>query len=160
MLTLTLAKVQPLLAKPPSAAQAPRVEGWLAGLSVLLNNRYRAAFSAPSKEAPELDLEPLFLIYVADAVQRRLDKLRQMLDSEGAGPFSARWNPASSLGAWFLPAELEEMDAVTGGGGTRTYRTPAPDHIRFNNRARTYEPGSELESIAGEALGGPDVPFS
>lgn len=153
MLTLTLAKVQPLLVKPPSGSQAPRVEGWLAGISVLLNKRYPSAFPEPVEGLPAQSLEPLFLVYVADAVQRRLDKVRQMIDSEAAGPYATRWNAASSLGGWFLPAELEEMDEVTGGGGTRTYRTPAPDYVRFNNRMDTYEPGSELEYIAGESLG-------
>lgn len=73
-----------------------------------------------------------------------------MIDSEGAGPFSARWNPASSLGAWFLQGELDEMDSVTGGGGTRTYRTAAPDSVRFGNLSRC--------SIWEEE--GIDVPFS
>ena len=127
----------PLLAKPPSAAQTPRVEGWLAGLKVLLNNKYGEQLTA--------EVEPLFLVYVADAVQRRLDKLRQMLDSEGAGPFSARWNPASSLGAWFLPDELEAMDEVTGGGGTRTYRAAAPDGIRYGNLSRSWEESDGLD---------------
>ncbi|MDQ0735328.1 hypothetical protein [Arthrobacter agilis] len=112
---------------------------------MLLERRYGASLTA--------DLEPLFLVTVADAVQRRLDKLKQMIDSEGAGPFSARWNSASSLGAWFLPAELETLDSITGNTGTRTYRTPAPDHIRFNNRVDTYEPETELEDIANEAIG-------
>lgn len=139
---LTMAKVTPLLAKPPSAAQTPRVEGWLAGLKVLLDNRYGDKLTSA--------LEPLFLVFVADALQRRLDKLKQMIDSEGAGPFSARWNPASSLGAWFLQGELDEMDSVTGGGGTRTYRTAAPDGVRFGNLSRC--------SIWEEE--GIDVPFS
>lgn len=57
---LTLAKVTPLLAKPPSAAQTPpRVEGWLAGLKVLLDNRYGDKLTSA--------LEPLFLVFVADA---------------------------------------------------------------------------------------------
>lgn len=123
--------MKPLLAKPPSAAQTQRVEGWIAGLRVLLNNRYGDTLTT--------EVEPLFLVYVADALQRRLDKMRQMLDSEGAGPFSARWSAASSLGAWFLQAELDEMDAVTGGGGTRTYRTAAPDALRYGNLSRTFE---------------------
>lgn len=127
---LTLAKVQPLLQKPVPAGQAPRVEGWLKGIAVLLDKRYGDALT--------LAIEPLFLVYVADAMQRRLDKLKQMVDSEGAGPFNVRWNPASSLGGWFLQSELDEMDDVTGLGGTRTYRTPAPDHIRFNNQASSY----------------------
>lgn len=139
---LTLEKVTPLLVKPPSAAQTPRVEGWLAGLKVLLNNKYGEQLTP--------DVEPLFLVYIADAVQRRLDKLRQMLDSEGAGPFSARWNPASSLGAWFLPDELESMDEVTGGGGTCTYRAAVPDGVRYGNLSRS-NPWEE-EGI--------DVPFS
>lgn len=155
MLNLTLEKVQPLLAKPPSAGQVPRVEGWVRALSVLLNSRYRQVFEPDSFLAG--DLEPLFLVYVADAIQRRLDKARQMLDSEGAGPFSARWNPASSLGAWFLPAELAEMDATAGLGGTRSYRTPAPDAIRFNNRIHSFEPDSVLDEVAQDAIGGPHV---
>jgi hypothetical protein len=131
MLELNLAKVQPLLAKPPTAAQAPRVNGWLAGLGVLLNSKYGDTLTVAN--------EPLFLMFVADALQRRLDKVKQMVDSEGAGPFSVRWNAASSLGECFLPAELDGMDEVTGFGGTRSYRTAAPDAIRFGNMSRTFE---------------------
>lgn len=157
MLTLTLEKVQPLLLSPPSAAQAPRVSGWLAGISVLLNARYRSAFPDSPAPGTTQDLEPLFLVYVADAVQRRLDKARQMVESEGAGPFNARWNAASSLGGWFLPSEIDDMDTVTGGGGTRTYRTPAPDHIRFNNLVDAPLDEAEdeaLSAVAQEAAGG------
>ena len=125
---VSLTKVQPLLARPLSEAQTPRVEGWLAALKVLLERRY--------KDALTLEVEPLFLVFVADAVQRRLDKVRQQVSSEGAGSLNVSWAPASSLGGWFLPSELAEMDGVTVGSGTRTYRTPAPDHIRFNNRLR------------------------
>jgi hypothetical protein len=146
---VSLSKVQPLLARPLSEGQKPRVEGWLAALKVLLELRYGVVLT--------VDLEPLFLVTVADAVQRRLDKTKQMIDSEAAGPFSARWNPASSLGAWFLPAELESLDSITGNTGTRTYRTPAPDHVRFVNRLESYEPESDLEEIANEAIGEPHV---
>lgn len=84
-------------------------------------------------------------MFVADAVQRRLDKLKQMVDSEGAGPFNVRWNPASSLGAWFLPAELDDMDGATGAGGTRSYRTAAPDAIRYGNLSRDHMTDYELD---------------
>jgi hypothetical protein len=131
MLDLTLAKVQPLLAKPPTAAQAPRVSGWLAGLKVLLDTKY-GEFITPA-------VEPLFLMHVADAIQRRLDKTKQMVDSESAGLASIRWNAASSLMGWFLPDEIADMDSVTGGSGTRSYRTAAPDAISFGNMARTFE---------------------
>lgn len=80
-----------------------------------------------------------------------------MVESEGAGPFNARWNAASSLGGWFLPSEIDDMDTVTGGGGTRTYRTPAPDHIRFNNLVDAPLDEAEdeaLSAVAQEAAGG------
>lgn len=120
----------------------------LAGLQVLLRNKY-------GEDLTEA-VEPLFLVYVADALQRRLDKLKQMVDSEGAGPFNVRWNAASSLGAWFFPAELAEMDAVTGGNGTRSYRTAAPDAIRYGNLSRASAFDDELD--LGEEVG-VDVPF-
>lgn len=157
MLTLTLEKVQPLLARPVGAGQAPRVSGWLAALGVSLNSRYRVVFGGEPDTPDGYSVEPLFLAYVADALQRRLDKAKQMVDAEGAGPFSAKWNSASALGAWFLPAEIEEMDSVAGLGGTRTYRTPAPDYIRFNNTVDVCEPASDLEVIANEAAGSPNV---
>lgn len=136
--------MNPLLPKPVPAGQQPRVEAWLKGIAVHLNNRYGDALT--------LAREPLFLVYVADAVQRRLDKAKQMVDSEGAGPFNVRWNAASALGGWFLQPEVDEMDEVTGMGGTRTYRTPAPDHIRLNNRVHSYV-SDDLDELANDAIG-------
>lgn len=101
-------------------------------------------------------MEPLFLMFVADALQRRLDKAKQMVDSEGAGPFNVRWNAASSLGECFLTAEIEGMDEVTGFGGTRSYRTAAPDAIRYGNLAPVYFLDEEL-AIGEEE--GVDVPL-
>lgn len=146
---LTLEKILPLLLRPPSAGQTPRVSGWVAALNALLGVRYKGGITTA--------IEPVFIVYCADAIQRRLDKAKQMVDSEGAGPFNVRWNAASSLGGWFLPSEIDEMDDITGGGGTRTYRTPAPDSIRLNNLSGT--PFDEFEdealsAVAQEAIGG------
>ena len=143
---VSLEKVQPLLASPPTAAQKPRIEGWLAALKILLERRYCTSLT------PEV--EPLFLVTVADAVQRRLDKKQQMVDSENAGPFAVRWNAASSLGSWFLPGEMAGLDDLAGLGGARTYRTPAPDAIRFGNRLASIEWDDDLEEIANEAIQG------
>lgn len=154
-MNLTLADVSPLLARPLKPTETARANGWIAAIDALLNARYKGAIT------PEL--EPFFWVKVADAVQRRLDKPKQMVESESAGPFSARWSSASTLGSWFGKPDLEEMDAVTGMGGARTYRTPAPDHIRFNNRMGQLDvdaAASELEAIANTTIRGSYVPPS
>lgn len=147
---LKVERVSPLLARPLKPTETARVAGWLAALAVSLDSRYRGRITT--------QLEPFFLVKVADAVQRRLDKPKQMVDSETAGPFAARWNAASTLGSWFTRADLDEMDAITGTAGTRTYRTPAPDSIRFNNRIESLPDASELEDIANVVVRGAHVP--
>lgn len=91
---------------------------------------------------------------MADAIQRRLDKGQQLVDSETSGPFSVRWNAKSNSAAWFLPEELAEMDDLAGLGGARSYRTPAPDGIRFNNRLRSIPDTYGLSEIANETIEG------
>lgn len=147
---LTLDRVSPLLARPLKPTETPRVTGWLAALQVSLTARYRVRLTP--------DLEPFFLVKVADAVQRRLDKPKQMVESESAGPFSARWSSASTLGAWFSRDDLNEMDEVTGSAGARTYRTPAPDAIRFNNLVDRFPESENLEVIANTTIRGSYVP--
>lgn len=145
---LSLQDVSPLLARTLKPTEVPRVTGWIAALRVLLSARYRDQIPAGS--------EPFFHVQVADAIQRRLDKPRQMVESESAGPFSVRWG---SLKSWFSREDLEEMDSVAGFGGARTYRTPAPDAIRFNNRMQTKPvPDDELDVIANTTLRGSYVP--
>ena len=147
---LKLEQVSPLLARPLKPTESARVSGWLAALTVSLNSRYRERITT--------QLEPFFLVKVADAVQRRLDKPKQMVDSETAGPFAARWNSASTLGSWFTKDDLNEMDSIAGTAGTRTYRTPAPDSIRFNNAIESEPEASELEVIANVVVRGAHVP--
>lgn len=145
---LELQDVSPLLARTLKPTEVPRVTGWVAALRVLLSARYRDQIPAGS--------EPFFHVQVADAIQRRLDKPRQMVESESAGPFSVRWG---NLRAWFGPEDLAEMDSVAGFGGARTYRTPAPDSQRFNNRMQTKPvPDDELDVIANTTLRGSYVP--
>lgn len=135
----TLQQVEPLLAGPLSEAKRPRVLGWLDAINAQLTRKYGDNVTP--------DIEPVFHVHIADAIQRRLDKPKQLVDSENAGIFGARWNPASSLGGWFLPEELETMEELTGGGGTRSYRTAAPNGIRYGNLHRTYEEeGADVSS--------------
>ncbi|MDJ0321662.1 hypothetical protein [Pseudarthrobacter sp. PS3-L1] len=79
-----------------------------------------------------------------------------MVDSEGAGPFNVRWNAASSLGGWFLQPEIDEMDDLMGFAGTRSYRTAAPDAIRYGNLSRQSMFDEDLD-LGEEA--GVDVPY-
>lgn len=147
---LAMMWVSPLLARPLKPAETPRVEGWLAALNVSLNARYGQRLTS--------DLEPFFLVKVADAIQRRLDKPKQMVESESAGPFSARWSSASTLGSWFSKDDLAEMDEVAGSAGARSYRTPAPDAIRFNNRMELRPDLIDLDIIANTTIRGSYVP--
>lgn len=148
---LQMDQVSPLLARSLKPAETPRVTGWLAALNVALKARYGQRITG--------DLEPFFLVKVADAIQRRLDKPKQMVESESAGPFSARWASKSTLGSWFSREDLAEMDEVTGSAGARSYRTPAPDAIRFNNRMELRPEVEELDIIANTTIRGSYVPF-
>lgn len=112
----------------PSAPAPPlaRVDAWLKAINASIVIRYRTALL-------DDDRRSLFVGYAADAIQRRLDKSKRMVDSENAGPFGVKWNPRSALGGWFLPEEITDMDRIAGVGGVRTLRAPAPDGVRFNN---------------------------
>lgn len=145
MASLTLEMVEPLLALPLSEPQRTRVRAWLVAIEAVLSRRYSADVMA---ETPEV-----FATYAADAVGRKLSKSNQLADSEQSGPFSVRWNAASSRGGWFLPAELAELDGLMGRGGARTYRTPAPDAQRYGNTFGAVDVDDEtLTEIAREAL--------
>lgn len=120
--SLTLADVQPLLGRPLSAAEQSRAEAFIAAMMALLTGRYGDALAARWEA-----LKPLVAAYVAAAAERRLAKVNQAAESEASGPFSVRWSSSSSSGAWFLPAELADLDGLFGKGGSRTYRTQAPD---------------------------------
>lgn len=131
---MTLAQVEPLLARPLNDAEKPRVTSWINAIEAFLVARYG--------EAKSFELLDYLTVFVADAIQRRLDKKNQMAEQESAGPFSVRWSPASSKGGWFLPAELAEMDDVAGLGSVRTYRTPAPPAVISGNVTPGFVPRS------------------
>lgn len=127
---VSLEDVQPYLGKSLSPAETTRAEAMVAAMAALLTARYGNRVGAYQTRTGS-DLMPLIDSYIAASIERRLAKKNQLADSENAGPFSVKWNSASSRGGWFLPDELAELDGLLGMGGTRTYRTPAPDNQRF-----------------------------
>lgn len=129
--------IEPLLARPLNDAEKLRVSGWLLGIESYLVSRY-------GPEAFDLSID-FFLVFVADAIQRRLDKKNQLAEQESAGPFSVRWSSASSKGGWFLPGELADMDDTLGLGSVRTYRTPAPSGVIVGNLTPGFSPRSAYE---------------
>ena len=120
--SLPLSDVEPLLARPLTATERPRSEAFVAAMMALLVGRYGDSLTARWEA-----VQPLVVAYVAASIDRRLAKANQAAESETSGPFSVRWSSASSSGAWFLPAELADLDRLFGKGGSRTYRTQAPD---------------------------------
>ena len=105
----------------------PRVDAWLKSLAALLTSRYGNRITT--------ELRPVFVNAAADAIGRRVDKGQQMVDQQSVGPAAVRWNSRSSLGGWFLPEELAQLDELTSGrsAGASTLRMPAPYGQRFGN---------------------------
>lgn len=132
--SLPLSDVEPLLARPLTAAERPRAEAFVAAMMALLSGRYGDALASRWES-----VEPLVVAYVAAAIDRRFAKVNTLAESETSGPFSVRWSSASTTGAWFLDAELGDLDRLFGKGGSRTYRTPAPDEQRMLNMLRRHE---------------------
>ena len=130
----------PFLPAPLTAAQTTRVAAWLPVLEVLLTKRYGDRITTePSGTDPVVaPNEPAFVSAAADAIGRRLAKPAALIDQQNIGPAGVRYNARNALAVWFLPEELAQLDDLVadGGGGARTYRTPAPDGIRRLNRAR------------------------
>lgn len=126
--------VSPFLPPLPPTQKA-RVEAWLPVVSLLLDGRYGALITDARR--------PLFASTAADALERRLSRPTGMIDSQTIGPASVKYNARASIVSWFLPEEIAMLgDAVGMGGGIRSFRTPAPDGIRFGNT------NSVLEQIA------------
>lgn len=126
--SLPLSDVEPLLVRPLTAKTRPRAEAFVAAMLALLSGRYGDALASRWES-----VQPLVLAYVAAAIDRRFAKVNTLAESETNGPFSVRWSSSSTTGAWFLDAELADLDRLFGKGGSRTYRTPAPDEIRALN---------------------------
>lgn len=132
--SLPLSDVEPLLARPLTATERPRAEAFVAAMMALLAGRYGDALASRWE-----GVRPLVVAYVAAAIDRRFAKVNTLAESETSGPFSVRWSSASTTGAWFLDAELGDLDRLFGKGGSRTYRTPAPDEQRMLNMLRRHE---------------------
>lgn len=131
---ISLDDVRPLLPQPVPPEGEALVEAYVAAMGALLALRYPSATADQWESA-----RPLVLVYVAAVVARRLAKTNELATSEQSGPFSVRWSDSSTKGGLFLPRELADLDAVFGKGGTRSYRTPAPDEIRRLNRLRRID---------------------
>lgn len=131
---LSTEDVAPLLNRPLTDVERLRAEAFIAAMLALLAGRYGDAL-ASRWEA----VKPLVVAYVAASIDRRFAKVNTLAESETSGPFSVRWSSASTTGAWFLDAELADLDRLFGKGGSRTYRTPAPDEQRMLNMLRRHE---------------------
>lgn len=127
-LTLSLEAVQTYLQTPIPTQHQPRANAYLATIQAILTNRYGDLITAT--------VEPFFIDKAAAALKARFERegINTTVESQGAGAFNVRYNQRSQKGTWFTDAELAEMDQMVGKGGTRTYRTPAPDEIRRMNR--------------------------
>lgn len=134
MAELSLEDVEPLLNRSLTDAERPRAEAFIAAMFALLTGRYGAVLGERWAT-----VKPLVVAYVAAAIDRRFAKVNTLAESETSGPFSVRWSSASTTGAWFLDAELADLDRMFGKGGSRTYRTPAPDEQRMLNMLRRHE---------------------
>lgn len=142
---LLMSVVEPYL-RTLKSSETRRVEAWLPVLQVLLNARYGSKIT----QEPDGGNDVVFVAAAAEAIERRLDR-RGMVLQENIGPAGARYDPRATLSTWFLPEELDQMDELTGLGGIRSHRTPAPDAVRFVNRADGW-PITEDESCEGDLL--------
>ena len=127
---LTTTKLQPFLRPNPlKVAQQTLVDAWAPVLAVLLTKRYGDLITP--------DLEPVFASVAADAIQRRLDKPNAMVASQSVNGAAVTY--AGSLGAWFLPEEIAQLDGLVDmPSGIRSVRTPADPATWSPNR---YRPG-------------------
>lgn len=122
---LTFDEVRDFVTAPFSVADERQINARLRAMSALLQARYGTIRKAHA---------PVVLSIMGAAISRRLAKRNQMARSEGAGPFRVDWDAASTRATFFLPEELAELDDLMGLGGARTYRTPAPDGVRYASR--------------------------
>lgn len=131
-----MAKLEPFLPT-LTTAQTTRVTAWLPVLELRLNARYGDRITTePSGTDPVVPAnEPAFISAAADSIMTRLAR-PGLIDSQAVGPANVRYNSRAALLKWFLPEQLDELDAIVGLGNVRSVRTPAPDGIRFGNRMR------------------------
>lgn len=121
---LSWEKVSPFLS-PQATLQKARVEAYLPVLQVRLNTRYGDRITE--------NLEPVFSEIVAEAIMRRLERGSRGIRRQSVGGASVEYDPRMPLTSWFTAEELSELDSLTGMGGARTVRMPAPYGQRFGN---------------------------
>jgi len=130
-----MAKLTPFLPT-LTEAQKTRAEAWLPVLALRLNARYGDRITSPPVVNPT---EPAFVSVAADAIVRKLGQPNVAVDAQTIGPANVRYNQRAHLLKWFLPEQLDELDAIVGSGSIRSVRMAAPDAIRFGNPARDAE---------------------
>jgi hypothetical protein len=136
MLDLTVEKLQPFLTPNPlPTKKATLVTAWAPVLAALLNARFGDRITTG-----EGGNEAVFVSAAADAIQRRLDKPNRQVASQSVNGASVSYH--ATLLAWFAESELSQLDALVGASGVRTYRTPAPDEVRFGMVADREPEGS------------------
>ncbi|MBT2473306.1 hypothetical protein J7E68_01620 [Microbacterium sp. ISL-103] len=139
MLDLTMPKLAPFLPT-LTAAQTTKVTAWLPVLALRLNARYGDRITTvPSGTDPVVPAnEPAFISAAADSIMTRLAR-PGLVDSQAVGPANVRYNSRAALLKWFLPEQLDELDAIAGLGNVRSIRMAAPDPIRFGNRMSYFD---------------------
>lgn len=128
---ITLDEVEPFMDPPPADAKAALLASWLLAISGQLTKVF--GDTLPTMIAPTVyDI-------VGVALNRRLtaNAYDPRLRAQSTGPSSVQYNMnVATLRGWFWPDEANTLDLLFGSGGSiSSVRTPAPDAIRFGNRA-------------------------
>lgn len=130
-----LVDVRPLLSQPLPSDAPERAEAAVSMMWAVLEGRYQLSLRVDVDGS----LRDAVKYIIALALDRRIAKPLAGVVREGAGPFSVQWSENSTTGAWFLPSELVDLDKLFKSGGSRTYRTPAPDAIRYGSILHRFE---------------------
>lgn len=118
MLSVNLQDVEPFLAKTLTAGQTQLVNNWILVLAEILNTRYG------EKITPENNT--VFTFFIGQAIKRMLENPQQTVISQSMENASVTYAAHSTKGDLFLPAELSQMDALTGKRSTKLVRAISP----------------------------------
>jgi hypothetical protein len=128
-MNITVDNITPFLDVAPTIPQMPKMTAWLTAISAQLT----ATFGGTLPDA----IAPAVYNLVADAIARRLTRgqFDPRIKTQSTGPSSVGYNTdVTALSGWFYPDEANLMSSFfSGGSGVRSYRTPAPDGIRYGN---------------------------
>lgn len=106
MLSLNLQDVQPLLGRNLTVEEAQLVNSWVLVLSEFLNVRYGDRITPVNTT--------VFTFFVAQAVKRMMENPQQTVISQSTESSSVTYAAHSTRGDLFLPAEVSQMDLLTG----------------------------------------------